>query len=132
MNKKLFQNKIYAAKSKIHGFGVFADKNFRKGEKIEECYFILTGVKDNDPAYDYVFETKHRRKSALIFGFGCLYNHSDNANADYVINLKTKVATFTADRAIKKGEEIFISYGDEWFSSRDMNEKKPHKSEESK
>jgi SET domain-containing protein len=121
MNKKLFQNELWVKKSPIHGFGVFAGKDIRKGEKIEECYFILSDCKD-DIVYDFIFDAGGR--SALILGYGSLYNHSDNPNVDYVINRRTKIATFTAERAIKKGEELFISYGEEWFSTRDNVKKK--------
>lgn len=117
MNKKLFLNKISVRKSTIHGYGVFADKNIRKGEKLEESYFILSDCED-DILIDFIFDAGGR--SAVILGYGSLYNHSENPNAEYSINRRTKITTFKASRAIKKGEEIFISYGDEWFSSRDL------------
>lgn len=120
MNKKLFQNKICVKKSTIHGYGVFAEKDIRKGEKIEECYFILSDCED-DILIDFIFDAGGR--SALILGYGSLYNHSENPNAEYSINRRTKITTFKASRTIKKGEEIFICYGDEWFSSRDLNKK---------
>ena len=116
MAKKLFQGKISVRKSPIHGFGVFADKDFRTGEKIEECYFILSDCED-DILMDYIFDAAGR--SAVILGYGSLYNHSEDPNADYHINRKTKIATFTVSEPIKKGQEIFISYGDEWFKTRD-------------
>ncbi|MHB1948413.1 MAG: SET domain-containing protein-lysine N-methyltransferase [Gammaproteobacteria bacterium] len=126
MNKKLFQNKLAVRKSPIHGYGVFAEKDIRKGEKIEECYFILSDCED-DIIMDFIFDAGGR--SALLLGYGSLYNHSENPNADYIINRKTRIATFTAAEAIKKGQEIFVSYGDEWFSSRGVKKKelKPKK-----
>lgn len=127
MKKKLYQNRICVKKSTIHGFGVFAEKNIRKGEKIEECYFILS-ICEDEPIVDYIFDVKG--KNALIFGYGSLYNHSDEPNADYFFNVKKKIATFKAARSIKKGEEIFISYGDDWFSSREVKKKELHKSKD--
>lgn len=124
MSRRLFQNKIFVKKSNIHGYGVFADKNIKKNERIEECYFILSNCED-DVIIDYVFDLKGR--SALLLGYGSLYNHSEDPNTDYTLNKKRKIATFKAIRPIKKGEEILISYGEEWFSSRNKREKKSSK-----
>lgn len=124
MKARLFQSKIYVKKSSTHGFGVFADKTFRKGEKIEECYIIISkgGDKTLD---DFYFEVKTKRgKYALFTGFGSIYNHSEAPNADYFINAKRNIVTIKADKTIHRGEEIFISYGDEWFSSRGLKPKK--------
>lgn len=117
---KLKQNKIYVKKSPIHGFGVYADKLIRKGELIEECYAILTPGGD-DILDDYYFDANGTY--AFLTGFGSIYNHDDEPNANYTINKKTKVATIVADKQIKKGEEIFVSYGEEWFTTRKMQPK---------
>lgn len=122
MKTKLFQNKLIVKKSKIHGYGVFAGKDIRKGEKIEECYFILSKFEDEkDALMDFIFDVNGR--TGVVLGYGSLYNHSEDPNADYTFNRKRKIATFVAIKSIKKGEEIFVSYGDEWFSSRDMKKK---------
>jgi len=118
--QKLFQSKIAVKKSSTHGYGVFAEKTFRKGEKIEECYFILSRGGDK-VLQDFYFDAKG--KYALFTGFGSIYNHSDDANADYTLNITKRIATIKAYRTIKKGEEIFVSYGEEWFSSRNMKPK---------
>jgi SET domain-containing protein len=121
MKSKLFQNKIYVKKSKKHGYGVFAGKTFKKGEKIEECY-IITSKKGGDKALeDYYFDVNG--KYAIFTGFGIIYNHSDDPNADYIINEKNRLTTIKADRTIPKDTEIFISYGDDWFSSRGWKSK---------
>jgi len=112
----LFQNKLVVKKSRMHGYGVFAGKKIRKGEKIEECYFILTrgGDKRLDDYYFYA----DRRKYAVFLGFGSIYNHATDPNADYTLNLKTKIATITAAETIQEGEEICVSYGNHWFKDR--------------
>lgn len=120
MNSKLYRNMIYVKKSRMHGYGVFAGKKLRKGEKIEECYFIIS--KGGDKVLeDFYFDAKG--KYALFTGYGSIYNHSDDANADYKFNMKKRIATITADRTIQKDEEIFVSYGEEWFSSRGLKSK---------
>ncbi len=124
MKKRLFQNKIVVKKSSTHGYGVFAEKTIKKGEIIEECYIIIS--KGGDKALeDYYFDVN--KKYAIFTGFGIIYNHSDDPNADYKINAKRKLVTIKADRTIHKNEEIFLSYGEEWFSSRGLKSKNQKK-----
>ena len=120
MRRKLFINKIHVTKSKLHGYGVFASKKIRKGEKIEECYIIFSRGGDRK-LEDYYFDAKG--KYALLTGFGIIYNHSEEPNADYFINVKTHIATIKAAKTIQKNKEILVSYGDKWFSSRGMKMK---------
>jgi SET domain-containing protein len=120
LKPKLFQNKLTVKKSHIHGYGVFADKAIKRGEIVEECYAILTKAED-DILGDYFFDT--RGKNAVLTGFGWIYNHSEDPNCFYMYYPKKRLMVFRADRAIKKGEEIYVSYGDDWFSSRDLEPK---------
>lgn len=122
MKAQLFQSKIIVKKSTLHGYGVFANKTFKKGEKIEECYIIISKGGDKT-LNDFYFDAKG--KYALFTGYGSIYNHSDDANADYTINITKRLATIKADRVIRKGEEIFVSYGEEWFKSRGIKPKPP-------
>ena len=121
--KRLFLNHIYVKKSSMHGYGVFAGKKIRKGEKLEECYILISRRGGDKALEDYYFDVKG--KYAIFTGFGIIYNHSNDPNADYTINQKKRIVTIKASATIQKGEEIFISYGDEWFSSRDMKAKDP-------
>lgn len=129
MKAKLYQNKLIVKRSTTHGYGVYSRKTIRKGEKIEECYIIISkgGDKTLD---DFYFDAKG--KCAVFTGFGSIYNHSEEPNADYTININRRIATIKADRTIKKGEEIFVSYGDKWFSSRGLKAKETTKSRRSK
>jgi uncharacterized protein len=120
MKAKLFQNKLIVKKSTLHGYGVFARKTIRKGEKIEECYMIISKGGDKT-LEDFYFDAKG--KYALFTGFGSIYNHSDDPNADYTININNRVATIKAQKTIPKGKEIFVTYGEEWFSSRGLKPK---------
>lgn len=121
MKKKLFQNKLVVKRSRLHGYGVFTKKKIRKGEVIEECYFILSKGGDKG-LEDFYFDVKG--KYALFTGFGIIYNHSDDPNADYTINVRKRLATIKAARTIQKGEELFVSYGSHWFKSRGLKPKK--------
>ena len=121
MKTQLFQSKIYVKKSSTHGYGVFAGKTFKKGEKIEECYIIVSRRGGDKVLEDFYFDVNG--KYGVFTGFGSIYNHSEDANADYLINEKNRCATIKAYRPIRKGEEIFVSYGDEWFSDRGFKPK---------
>ena len=124
MKSRLFQNDIYVKKSTMHGYGVFAGKKLRKGEKIEECYILIS--KGGDKVLDdFYFDAKG--KYALFTGYGSIYNHSNDPNADYTININKRRSTIKAARTIQKDEEIFVSYGEEWFRSRDIIPKDPKK-----
>lgn len=115
MKKTLFRNNIIVKKSSIHGYGVYAAKTLKKGDIIEECYILITRGKDS-ALEDYYFDAKG--KYALLTGYGIIYNHSEDENADYFLYPKRKLAVFKANRTIKKGEEITVSYGDGWFKDR--------------
>lgn len=119
--RRLFQNRIYVQKSNKHGFGVFAGKRIKKGEKIEECYFILSRGGDKK-LEDYYFDAK-KGKDALFTGYGSIYNHATDPNADYTLNITKRIATIKAKRNIPKDEEIYISYGDDWFEDRGLKSK---------
>lgn len=129
MKTKLLQNKLVVKKSALHGFGVFAQKKIRAGEKIEECYFIISRGGDRK-LEDFYFDAKG--KYALFTGFGSIYNHADDPNADYTLNIKKRIATIKAIKTIPKGKEIFITYGEEWFSSRGLIAKKVDKRKKNK
>jgi len=110
---------IVLGESPIHGLGVFATKNFKKGEIIEVCPII--NVIGNEEAIllaksaevgEFVFETKEG--NALSLGYGSFYNHSYEPNADYkAIHLESvnrEALQIMAWRPIKKGAEILINY----------------------
>ena len=120
MKKQLFLNKVVVKLSPTHGYGVFAEKTIKKGEIIEECYVLISRGGDKK-LEDYYFDVNG--KNGIFTGFGVIYNHSDDENADYTIYEKRKLAVIKANRTIKKGEEIFVSYGDKWFTSRNWKAK---------
>ena len=101
-----------------YGRGVFAGMDFSKGSLIEVCPVILMNAHEAHMAwathgtilerYYFEYDEKH---SAIALGYGSLYNHSKNPNADYSANTETKEVVIYARKNIKKGEQIFINYG---------------------
>jgi SET domain-containing protein len=120
MKAKLFQNNLLVKKSPIHGYGVFAQKNIKKGELVEDCCCLVFDGK-GEVLIDYAFAIG--RKAMVLTGFGCLYNHADDYNVGHELDEKNLIVRFKARRAIKKGEELFIDYGKGWFKSRDSKAK---------
>jgi uncharacterized protein len=117
----LIQNGIVVRKSSIHGYGVFAEKAIKKNEVIEECHIFFTeGNEKGLTNYYYAIDNQN----ALLSGQGLLYNHSYQPNVDYFFDLERKLAVFKANISIKAGEELLISYGENWFSSRNLRVKK--------
>ncbi len=101
-----------------YGRGVFAGKNFAKGELIEVCPVLLLSEHEIHLAwashgsilerYYFDYDWKY---SAIALGYGSLYNHSNNANADYSSNTNEEEVVIFARKKIKKGGQIFINYG---------------------
>ena len=47
---------------------------------------------------------------AIALGYGSLYNHSDDANAEYTKDAQSNTIAFTARRDISPGEEVTVTY----------------------
>jgi hypothetical protein len=122
MKTTLERKKILIKQSPIHGYGVFADEDFEPNETIEECHMLL--AHQADPALaNYYFEQEATRTFFVPLGAGALYNHADKPNAKYQFDMENRVMEIYAGGSIKAGDEIFISYGKDWFSSRKMTVK---------
>ena len=122
MKSALSRRNLIVKKSSIHGYGVFAGENIKSDEIIEECHTIILSVQYAD-IENYTFDGDG--KSAIVLGYGSIYNHSKERNAVYEYDKEKSVMVFRASKPIKKGEEIFISYGDNWFSSRNAIVREP-------
>ena len=117
---------VHVAQSKW-GRGVFAVRDFTKGEVIEECPVIVANKDTWGEAVDnYTFQYGDGAL-ALALGYCSMYNHQDKPNTHYTFadEKGEEGATMTvhATKDIKKGQEIFVSYGDDWWKSRDMKPK---------
>jgi SET domain-containing protein len=74
------------------------------------------------PMMDYVFKINDELY-ALALGSGSLYNHRNQPNARWHYDEDKQRIVFRAARAIKPGEEIFISYGKDYWKTRDVSMK---------
>ena len=123
----LNENKIYSnnyiAKSTIlnGGYGVFANKDYKNGDIVEKNKF-LEYIDNKSGLENYKFKShKDGTKSLIVLGNGCMFNHNDNNNLDFYHS--NDFITYKATRDIKKDEELFIYYGDNWFITRNFTKK---------
>lgn len=93
------------------GRGVFAKTPIAAGTEIERVPLLIMDVESIDESMlmDYVY-TWTETKVALALGYGSLYNHSYEPNAQYLDEDSKKTKVFVAIKDIKKGEEITINY----------------------
>jgi uncharacterized protein len=121
-NVEYIQNNIYLDKSDIGGRGVFAKEDIRKGDIIEIAPIILEeldNILSGSTIMNYVFFTdEDEDEYAIAFGYGSMYNHQRENNAYWTIDRDSLSITFKALKDIPKGSEVFVSYGDNYWSSR--------------
>lgn len=110
--------------------GVFATRDIAKGELIHEAPVIPYPNEEHvhiekTLLADYAFEYGINH-TALLLGYGMLFNHSYEPNATYEINFPNHTFDFYAYKDIKAGEEILINYNGEednndplWFNKDD-------------
>jgi SET domain-containing protein len=123
--------KIYVSKSSIHGYGVFAKETILEGEIIEECpiHDLNIPYGESSPLFiDYRFNWPQGGdkwdKQVLSWGYGSLYNHSNNPNAYWRSNIEKETFEFCSLRTINSDEEILVYYGGEgyWADGRTHTE----------
>jgi SET domain-containing protein len=107
--------------------GVFATRDIAKGELLHEAPVIPYPNSqhkwiEKTILDDYVYEYGINH-SAIVLGYGMLFNHSYQPNCTYDISFEKHTFSFFAYTDIKAGEEILINYnGDEddqeplWFN----------------
>lgn len=111
---------IYISESKIDnaGLGVFAARNIKMGEIIENCPIILLDEPDiieirKTRLHNYYFMwgvDERYHKGAICLGFGSIYNHSYSPNATYRKVFKDDKIEFIAIKNIGSDEEITANY----------------------
>ena len=135
---------LFLAPSPVGGWGVFANRSFRRNEIVEIAPLFLTvGLSDEGlhvtvlGDYFYGLELHPGQNRAVIsFGFTFFYNHHPNPNVKWssfwptpssgseeVLQIHSRAVGFVAVRDISKGEELFSSYGEAdsgeaWFKAR--------------
>ena len=92
-----------------------------KGDIVEKSHFLKiksSKTKDNI-LHNYVFNFDNNN-FAIVLGKGSIFNHQINPNIKYQYSEDKKYMIYTARRDIEKDEELFISYGPNWFKNRNL------------
>lgn len=125
-----YNKKIKLGYSKIDNRGVFATEDIEPGEVVERAPLFILAHRMNyhkDPViWSFMFTNtcpcdeckKHGGHFLMVAGYCQLYNHLDNNNANISFDLKNQMAEIKALKGIKKGEEIYINYGPQYFNNR--------------
>ncbi len=97
--------------------GVFATCSIKKGELLHSAPVIAYPNEQHEHIEktllaDYAFEYGIGR-TAILLGYGMLFNHSYDPNATYEINFDNETFDFFAYKDIEAGEEILINYNGE-------------------
>mmetsp|Transcript_17579 Transcript_17579/g.40874 ORF Transcript_17579/g.40874 Transcript_17579/m.40874 type:complete len:244 (-) Transcript_17579:15-746(-) len=123
---------VFVAQSSVHGWGVFAAKDFVENEMLHESPGRLvqgSSSQVTDIIFDaWQVEEDDKDASIIGLGFASLHNHSDDANTAVLWERSPRhggeiVGIFYALRPIQCGEELTISYGDEWWEGRSIEKK---------
>jgi hypothetical protein len=119
----------------LKGRGVFATKAFIAGELVETCPVIvlyqpfeLLAPKIQKVVYNWGSLAKTGQCTALVLGYGSLYNHNNPANMRYEADVENETLNYFAVSDIAAGEELTVNYNntngqpesdsDVWFDSR--------------
>ena len=96
------------------GRSVFTGEEIYKGDIIEVCPVIILDNVDSSiihetHLYDYYFVWP-KGGAALALGYGSLYNHSSNPNAQVIFDTDNKEIVLECIESIKAGSEILYDY----------------------
>jgi len=127
-NNICYVNKnLYVKESSLFniGFGVFTNSKIKKYDIIEIAPVILLerSFIMNNPSEinNYTFKNNNdTSKSIFALGYGGVYNHSDNPNVFYKY-LGDRKMIYIALTDINKDEELFVSYGKNWWTIKNRN-----------
>ncbi|HQU59639.1 MAG: SET domain-containing protein-lysine N-methyltransferase [Phaeodactylibacter sp.] len=122
---------LYIAPSPLGGRGVFTAAAIPAGALIEICPMIVMPQAhrqhlDETGLYDYYFIWGEKEEEcAIALGYGSLFNHDYDPNAEYIPDFDHNTLDFFALRDIDAGEEITVNYNGDpeeqseiWFEAR--------------
>lgn len=119
------ESPVRIGQSNVSGRGIFATRNIKNGDLVERCPVLQLDEEDiGGELLNYVFYGENEKKRLVAMGNGMLFNHSSFPNVAYYLEetpLGTELIIY-ALRDIRKGEELFYSYGREWWITRNITE----------
>lgn len=119
MRKLKIADSLFLAPSKGRGHGVFTSKAIPAKKIIERSLVLVFDPKERKllektGLHNYIFEWAEDNKSCCVaLGYISLYNHSYNANCEYIMDFEKRTVVIKTVRDIKAGEELTINYNGE-------------------
>ncbi len=126
MKKYFLKNYITNSQILNAGLGVFAGKDYKKGDIVEIAPFLEVDLIGNENILsNYQFQSHiNSNKGVIIFGYGSMYNHSSPPNLKYYYqDADSRLVEFYATRDIKKGIELTINYGKGHTVNKKINQR---------
>ena len=115
-----------------YGRGIYATRDIKIGEIIEISPVVVSPKSEwkylkETVLFNYCFSWgENYEHTAIVLGYGSLFNHSYNPNAAFDNNLDNLSVDFYAITNIKEGEEITVNYNGDpddksplWFDVMD-------------
>ncbi len=105
---------LYILETEEKGRGIYTSIDISAGDIIESapviiCDSVDTKLIHKTHLHDYYF-TWGEKESAIALGYGSLYNHSTDPNAEFILDFDNHSIDFQAIKDIKAGQEITIHY----------------------
>jgi uncharacterized protein len=107
---------LYIIDNGLKGRSVFTSGPISLNDIIEVCPVIIIPKQElpiihKTTLHDYYFLWgEDMDDAAIALGYGSLYNHAVNANANFILDITNLTIDIVAVRDIKPGEEITINY----------------------
>lgn len=133
INSSLYLKKI----PEIAGWGVFTKERIKTGETIEVSPVFLYPKKILDLAifcsmsegvdvgnigidrYAILWDNNESMPmSAVMLGYLSIYNHSNNNNSYFAVDIPEKQVHVITKRDIQPDEQLTVSYGPNWFEQK--------------
>tara|TARA_B110000902_G_C14270957_1_gene573118 strand:+ start:853 stop:1329 length:477 start_codon:yes stop_codon:yes gene_type:complete len=106
--------------------GLFAKKDYKKGENVEICPTIkMDGnkISNDNILHDFFFKANNSNKSLLSLGYCGLLNHSEEKqNCNWKVSKNNNKITMYATKPIKKGQELITNYGSGYWAAKNYKE----------
>jgi SET domain-containing protein len=125
--------KIEIRSSAIHGHGIFSREKISAGELIEEAKLLKlswrTKIIQDSILANYAWLNDdctcdqckiEGKEQYLSLGYGSIYNHAKNPNTAMRMDFVSETVRIYSTHAIEKDEEIFVSYGPQYWIIREF------------
>ncbi|MEI6371517.1 MAG: reverse transcriptase domain-containing protein [Nostocales cyanobacterium ELA608] len=106
------------------GFGLFAARDFEKGQHVADYTGDQLMLRADQDGGEYVLQMTKREgidAARTNTGYGRWANDPKGsgmrANTEFVVNHKHRTGRLRTTRAVKKGEELFVSYGPSYWKA---------------